>query len=199
MNDQPRLERLQTILGYDSMIVDRVLHGWQPYFINFMFNSISGKQSTKLRVMEDNVVRIYSILVTHVVRKPNAPVWEEYRPKFVGCPDLPVVKTKKVSAYDRVVNEGWHFNGCLLLPPQEKCRLRVRLDDHFRTHRRLYCNPNHPLVRIHVTPMNFPAISDYVLKQYSRGNVSSDDILILPRSVSEVKTRDLSRARTDQK
>jgi hypothetical protein len=186
MNDQSRLERLQTIIGYDSMIVDRTIHGWQPYFINFMFNNIPGKKSTKLQVMEDNVVRVYSTLVTHVVRKPNAPLWKAFRPIFIGAPDLPVVKSRKVSAYDRVVNEGWHFNGCLLLPPQEKCRLRVRLDDHFRTNRRLYCTPEHPLGRIHVTPMSFPAIAGYVLKQHSRGNVSSDDILILPRSTSEV-------------
>jgi hypothetical protein len=186
MKIQSRLERLQTIIGYDSMIVGRVMQGWQPYFINFMFNNIPGKQSTKLEVMQDNVARVFATLVTHVVRKPNAPLWKAYRPILIGSPDLPVVKTKKVSAYERVVNEGWHFNACLLLPPQEKCRLRMRLGDHFRQNRNLYCVADHPLARIDVTPMDFPAIADYTLKHYKRGNVSSDDILILPRHGSEL-------------
>jgi hypothetical protein len=186
MSDQSSFRRLQTIVAYDAMIIDRVINKWQPYFINFMFNNIRGNKTKKLERMEDEVVRVYSTLVPWVVRKPKAPSWKMYKPILIGSPDLPVIKMEKASAWNLVVNDGWHFNACLLLPPENKCRLRGDLRDHFRQNRDLYYKAGHPLARIYAMQLDYPAIADYTLKHYKRGNVSSDNILVLPRHESEL-------------
>jgi hypothetical protein len=186
MSNQSSLQRLQTIVAYDAMIIDRVINKWQPYFINFMFNDIPGKKTTKLRIMEDEVERVYSTLLTSVVRKPNVPSWKMYKPILIGSPDLPVIKTKKAPAWNLVVNDGWHFNACFLLPPEDECRLRGDLRDHFRQNRSHYFLAGHPLARIYTMQLDYPAIADYTLKHFKRGNLSSDNILVLPRHESEL-------------
>jgi hypothetical protein len=185
MNNHGFLKRVQLIVSYDAMIIGKVIEGWQPYFVNFMFEQIPGRKSTKLKIMEDEVVRVYSTLVTHVVRKPHAPSWNAYTPLFIGCPDAPVAKREKDLVRNVTVNDGWHFNGCLLLPPEMRCRLKGHLDDHFRENQNFYYKEGYPLDRVHVTRMSSATIADYTLKHFKRGNVVSDDILLLPRSSSE--------------
>lgn len=189
MEIQAPLRRPQTINAYNAMIIDRAMRGWQPYFANFMFDHIPGKKRTKFEIMEGEVERVYATLITHVVRRPNAPSQMEYRPVFVGCPDAPVAKSNKPSIRVHLANDGWHFNGCLLLPPPDKCRMKGHLDEHFRQHKDHYYIPDRPLNCVHVTRMSSPAIADYTFKHYKRGNVASGDILLLPRSRDEISAR----------
>src|ERR1700685_522208 len=107
----PYYQRKQLIAAYDEMIQQRIDKGWQPYFLNFMFNRIPGKPVTKKHIMEGEVERVHSTLVTFVVRKPHSPSWIQYVPIFVGCPDLPVAKWEKELVRNVVVNDGWHYNG----------------------------------------------------------------------------------------
>jgi hypothetical protein len=181
--------RLNYILGFEQMIHERIAERWQPYFVNFMFNNIPGKQSKKKLIMTDEVFRVYNSLLTNVIRKPKSPSWREYCPLFVGCPDLPVAKSDKDLVRNLNLNEGLHFNGCLLLPPEEKCRLKGHLDDHFRNHQESYYRDGYPLDRLHATFIHQKTMVDYALKHFKRGNVSHDDILILPRVSSELCRR----------
>ena len=181
-----RQSRIQVIAAYDQWILDRVTRGWQPHFVNFMFREITGSRAKKIRIMEDEVGRVYETLVTNVVRHPNRQSWKEYKPLLIGSPDLPVIKMEKKSAWHLIVNNGWHFNACLLLPPFEKCRLRTSLGDHFRQSKSWYIWPKRHLIRIDVTELSFPAIADYVFKHFKRGNVGSNEILILPRTITEL-------------
>lgn len=187
--DMSYLQRLQLVVSYDSMIIGRVMEGWQPYFVNFMFNQIPGRKRTKIKVMTDEVMRVYSTLVTHVVRKPQSPSHLQKLPLFIGCPDAPVAKGEKELVRNVIVNDGWHFNGCLLLPPVEKCRLKGHLNIHFMRNQQFYYQDGYPLDRIHATAMDRYSIADYTLKHFKRGNVSNDDILILPRARSEFGPR----------
>jgi hypothetical protein len=185
MNYIPYYERKKLIIFYEEMIQQRIDDDWQPYFVNFMFNKIPGKPVTKKHIMEAEVYRICSALVPFVVRKPHSPSWEQYNPVFVGCPDLSVAKGEKELVRNLVVNDGLHYNGCLLLPPKAKCRLKESLDRHFRNHQERYYLDEHPLDRIHVKKIREGTMADYMLKHFKRGNVSADDILILPRTASE--------------
>jgi hypothetical protein len=183
----PYHERRGIISGYDRMVRDRISDSWQPHFLNFMFMRIPGRRSTRVQLMASEVTRVYETLLTNVVRKPTSPSWKEYCPVFIGCPDLPVSKFEKELVRNLQVNDGLHFNGCLLLPPAEKCRLEVPLDKHFRRNQERYYRDDRPLDRIHVTYIKDGTMIDYALKHFKRGSVAYDDILILPRSITEVR------------
>src|ERR1700688_5280105 len=116
-----------------------------------MFNKIPGKHSTKKQIMADEVYRVYETLITNVVRKPKSPSWKQYCPFFIGSPDLPVAKSDKELVRNLNVNGGLHFNGCLLLPPKGRRRLRGHLDDHFRNNQERYYRDEYPLDRLHAT------------------------------------------------
>jgi len=169
------------------MILGSMSRGWQPYYLNFMFRHICGKPGRKKQAMVDEVIRFYSALVPYVVRKPRSPSWVGFLPQFVGCPDLPVAKSdaRRLSS-ETNVNDGWHFNGVLLLPPSDKCRLKRPLLEHIDEHAEAYIRPDCPLSRIHITTITRGYLADYVFKHFLRGSFGCDDILILPRATSEM-------------
>jgi hypothetical protein len=52
----------------------------EPYYVNFMFNHLRGRQSAKLEQMRKKVIRFHGLLKRHVVRKPDAPRWKDLVP-----------------------------------------------------------------------------------------------------------------------
>jgi hypothetical protein len=190
--------RLDLIDGFHQLVRERIVESWQPYFVSFMFNHIPGKQSTKKQIMADEVSRVYQTLLPYIVRKPTSPSWKQYCPIFIGCPDLPVAKNEKELVRNLQVNEGLHFNGCLLLPPAEKCRLQEPLDKHFEKHQAQYYWDRHSLDRLHATYIRDGSMIDYALKHFKRGNVVYDDVLILPRTPSELTGGGVNICRRDQ-
>lgn len=186
----PYRQRFTLVEGFNTLVKERIRNRWQPYFLTFMFNNIPGRATTKSQIMTNEVCRVYRTLLSRVVRKPRSLAWNQYCPIFVGCPDLPVAKREKDLVRNLNVNGGLHFNGCLLLPPYDRCRLNEPLDKHFRRHQERYYWDEHPLDRIHVEPTQDGTMIDYAFKHIIRGNVPYDDILILPRARSELSRRD---------
>jgi hypothetical protein len=185
MDYMPYQKRLDYIQGFDQMVSERTSQNWQPYFLNFMFNRIPGKESTRKTTMTGEVMRVYTTLITNIVRKPHSTSWMSFSPLFFGCPDFPVAKRDKDLVRNVIVNDGLHFNGCLLLPPKRKCRLKEHLDDHFKRNQERYYRDGYPLDRLHATYIEDGTMIDYAFKQLKRSNVSIDDILVLPRANSE--------------
>jgi hypothetical protein len=187
MNEVSFLERVKLITGFNSMIIDRVLAGWQPYLVTFVFRHISGGAKKRTSIMTSEVCRVYSQLITRIVRNPNAPSYQQFLPYLMASPDLPVPKRgSKASVRELSINGGLHFHGVLVLPPDDRCRLGRHLIAHLHQYKSTYCPPDHPLLCIDVRSMSTPMLADYTLKQIKRGNVDYDDLLILPRSRSEV-------------
>jgi hypothetical protein len=85
------------------------------------------------------------------------------------------------------LNEGLHYGGIVLAPPVS--RLRCSLDEHFRDAQDEYISDK--LERIHAEPItnNATYVMDYAAKTYKRGRVSDEDIIILPKSRSELPLR----------
>jgi hypothetical protein len=190
MNEVAFLERVKLINGFNSMIIDRVQAGWQPYFLTYVFRHISGGASKRKRIMTDEVCRVYSQLITRIIRNPNAPSYQQLLPYLMASPDLPVPKSGvKVRVRELTINGGLHFHGVLVLPPEDRCRLGRHLLAHLHGKESLYCPPDLPLLRIDARPSNTPMLADYTLKQIKRGNVAYDDILILPRTLDEVRSK----------
>jgi hypothetical protein len=163
------------------------------YFVNFMFNQLPGSRQTQMEIMNREVDRVHSILMHHIVRRPNADNWAHLRPIFIGSHDLPVFKWKRdrLGRLD-VANDGMHLNLIALVPPHSysffphsvqckawgpRSRLTVPLDQHFKERSRFYLNES--LARVHVTPITDGTMADYTLKAFKHGRVDADSLLIL--------------------
>jgi hypothetical protein len=183
--------RLQQIQGYDEFIRERLGRKWRGYFVNFMFERISGSAHNRKSIMIEEVTRVFSTLITRVARKPKSPSAKHFLPLFVGCPDFPVYKKEKELLRNMVVNDGLHFNGVLVLPPKSYCRAGSDLHTgglkrHFNQNQHLYYKDDYPLDRLHATRIKEDTMIDYALKAFKSGKIDSDDILILPRAISEL-------------
>jgi len=75
-----------------------------------------------------------------------------------------------------------HFNGILAL--SELGRGKCDPEQDFQ-HRR-YCPLGGPLERIDVTRVRYDSMGDYAFKGVLNGKIAWDDILILPRTNSEL-------------
>jgi hypothetical protein len=100
-------------------------------------------------------------------------------------PDLPVYKRQRDKSIEDVsINNGLHYGGVAVTPPHS--RFKSTLDIYFEDYQETYTSEK--LERIHVTPVTWdPAgVTDYVTKTYKRNRVSDADIIILPKSTSEL-------------
>ena len=78
------------------------------------------------------------------------------------------------------------MHAVLLVPPAS--RLRMTAEEHFLGNQDLYLGDRSRIVRLDVRPVTHSPerVFDYVLKSVRRGRFTYDDILILPRAVSEL-------------
>ncbi|MCC8952703.1 hypothetical protein H8B02_04240 [Bradyrhizobium sp. Pear77] len=168
------------------------LHNWvvrkgrfheRNWHLNFMFKQLPGKEKAIKAIMRDEVERVYSILLTREVRRPHSQLAERQMPIFVGCPDLPVPKRDKVTRRLVVANDGWHFNGVLVLSSFSRGKFDPGID--FERLQDLFCPAERPLERICATRIEYGSMVDYSMKALIAGRIGWDDILILPKSQSE--------------
>jgi hypothetical protein len=183
MNEQTRSLMID---DYDALIQEiSDERDADAYYVNFMFNALPGKETTRFAIMNSEVTRVHSLLTKHAVRKWKSPKWSDLVPVLIGAPDYPVIKRMKADAKLYQVNEGLHFNAVVLIPsrdaldtPGKRSRLKESLDVHFVRKEREYRNSR--LARIHVTPVDpDTTVTDYMLKAFRRGRITSDDILVL--------------------
>jgi hypothetical protein len=88
MKELAYLKRLQLITSFNSMILDRVIAGWQPYFLTYVFRHIPGSSAYRKQVMTSEVCRVYSQLLTRIIRNPNAPSYKQLLPYLMASPDM---------------------------------------------------------------------------------------------------------------
>jgi hypothetical protein len=184
-------QRIRNIGGYSEIISSLVREGMVSHHINFMFNQLPGSIDRRNQIMWSDVTRVHELLRERIARKWWSPGWEHLRPVFIGCRDLPVIKADKKQSRLYLPNEGAHFNVVALVPPVnplpdgidqhpmmlKQSRLHVSLEEHFVQHQNIYLSDH--LCRIDVTKISYGDMTDYTLKNYKRGNVSSEGILLL--------------------
>ena len=175
--------------GIGKRLAERlVAEGWTPYLLTFMYDHMRGSDINVGLKMEKEVERVYATHLTRVVRKPTAPCSFGRLPVWLCSPDRPVFKYAKQSRLDVQVNEGRHMHAAAFDPPWS--RLDVDLATHFDRCRDLYLRPGHPLIRIDVQPITHRTgyVVGYARKHIGRGFVGQDATLILPRSISEIRS-----------
>lgn len=179
------------VSSYGKMITDRLNDGWNGYLLTFMFKQIAGSGYSVHRQMEREVERVYAKSLTWIIKKKSLYRQTHKLPLLIGCPDYPVPKgeARKQSLRDVTVNDGRHFHAVEVVPPWSV--LKEDLGTHFDEKQSHYATANSALWRIHSEPITHDAIrvNSYVMKALVRGWVSEADILILPRSISELRDR----------
>jgi hypothetical protein len=174
----------ELLQGYAQMVTDRIDASWQPYLLTFMFNPIGGSPRRVAEVMEKEVERVYATLLPRIVRKPRSEPHLWKRPIWIGCPDWPVPKHDRQDKQYVLPNDGQHPHVVALMPPVS--RLREPLDDHIHDEQPRYVRD--PLFRIDAVEIDRDPdyVTRYVLKSLERGRIHTDQIIVLPRSVSEL-------------
>ncbi|WP_336492182.1 hypothetical protein [Methylobacterium nigriterrae] len=181
----------QIIDEYGEWISERRRNGWDGYFLTFMFNQLRGNRGGRLIQMEKEVERVYATLLTRVVREPTHEKSKDQLPRWIICPDLPVPKRERMSLREATVNDGLHLQGIGLFPARS--RLKEPLDQHFSEHQDLYVKVGGPLRSVAATPIiaTPKRMVEYGFKAIPRRTASFDDVLILPRALSEIKDQQM--------
>lgn len=178
-NDRDAIEGMTR--GLAQLTQGRVDAGFEPSLVTFMFARLPGNPSAVVGQMRDEATRVFSALITRVVRRPRRSVGS--LPIMIAAPDAPVPKCNKNTA-GSAQNAGVHMHGVLLLPPRS--RLRTNIVEHFRLNDALYRGRS--LERIDVRPITHSPqrVVDYLLKGIRRRRFGLDDMLVLPRAISEL-------------
>jgi hypothetical protein len=159
--------------------------GWDVYLLTLMFNQMRGSHESIIRRMRKEVERVYSPMLTRMIREPRKMGTDEL-PLLIAAPDLPVSKQKKQRASGDVrVNGGLHMHGLIAVPPNT--RMNVSLDQHFQLNQKIYVCGGYPLARVHAEPITEDPgyVTEYACKAIQHGRVDLDHIVILPRARSE--------------
>ena len=172
------------IQGLPNWMLERMYNGWRPYYVNFMFHPLRGTSSGIVAQMHDGICKgFYSRFCTSFVHNPRSYAEQERMPRLMLFPDRPVWKREKKSLREITINGGLHFNGPMLIPPISRFRECVMSHIHEKQSR--YCRRG--ICRIHVTEIHdVPGLIDYATKTLKWNRADPDDILILPKSPSEL-------------
>jgi hypothetical protein len=185
----PRSTRLNRDLvgGYARFVRQRMLDGSTGHLVTFVFDRIPGSRDRAMARMRDEVLRVYSTLVTRVHRKPREASTDDL-PALLSVLDLPVHKRDRSMGPTSRCNGGpLHIHALVLMPPVS--RMGEGLDEHFREKSNLYVTAAGSIQRVHaVRVMTEPdRVVDYVFKSVVNGRIPYDDaLMVLPRSSGEL-------------
>lgn len=172
--------------AYAEWIERLIQQGWQPWLATFMFNQLPDTQAARVQQMLQTVERVYGIRITRVLKHPTAASNRHRRPIWLAAPDLPVFKYLKGSLGDVTINGGLHVHAIVLEPIdqwQTACFAEFVWAEQ-RLWRRL-C-PNLERIDLRAITHDVPRVVGYALKNIEQ-RVSSDSVLILPRTNDELR------------
>ena len=93
--------RAPSIFGaYGTLVNDWIQQGHNGYLVTVMFHDLPGPLNSQITQMHQEVTRLFSKLVTRMVRKPRSPTRAPLLPKGVFVPDLQVFKWTKTPLVD---------------------------------------------------------------------------------------------------
>ncbi len=181
---------MNIIDGYERWRSELVQLGWKPYLLSFLFKELHSSHTEALATINAEITRFYSTILTRIVRRPNQQANRGQMPILIGFPDLPVEKRKNLHsvAYFRP-NNGLHAHALYMVPPNSRKVEDLKL--HVHKNARIYTGDSSWIASIDVTAITDPngSVVDYVFKHLKRGNFTSDNVLILPRTTSEMLSR----------
>jgi hypothetical protein len=182
--------RLALIQAHAAWAQEWLNQGWDGYLFTFLFNQLPGSRQAMVRQMHQQILRWYGRLATRTVRKTRSPAWIPFLPKGIFVPDLPVPKRSKQDIRDVSTNDGLHMHGIVVANRTRK--LPETLDVHFEENLGTYLTSKLRYIDVERITHDVLYVTDYGMKGLKRPTFSEDDILVLPRSLSELPNRNLS-------
>jgi hypothetical protein len=160
---------------------------WNGFQVAFMFNHIPGGFERKCEVMEDEIDRVYRILVPRVERSPRSTAGSKRLPILIAFPDYPTRKLDGSSHLDVKINDGLHFHGVILVHTES--RLKIGLDIHMSEREDRYIREGDRLRRVYIQPIDDSTAKTavgYGFKALEWRIPDTDRIFIRPRALSEL-------------
>jgi hypothetical protein len=184
-------ENTDLVHAYGDWIIQELLNGHDPYYINIMFDPLDSREVTVITQMTDAVYAakgsFYAKLCSRFDRHPGRKGRNRFLPHAFLFFDLPVFKYgKKHSLREVKINGGVHLNGIITIP--SKSRMNDEFSDHIRKNWALYTRNG--IRRVHVEPITHDPyrVADYAMKTMKNGRIDWDTTIILPRTYSELKS-----------
>jgi len=146
-----------------------------------------------MEIMKKHLGWFYGRLAKASVPKASSPKWSPFLPQAVLAPDLPVPKRSKVQLRDVTINNGLHWHGLIMVNPLAP-KLPGNLDVHINENRSKYLVGS--IRKIGVEPITHDPVyvTGYGMKGLKRRSFFEDEILIFPRTVSELPSNEPVRA-----
>jgi hypothetical protein len=175
----------QLLEAYGQWVHDHMAYGWDGYLLSFMFDQIKVPEHRRMEEMKKHLGWFYGRLAEASVPKASSPRWSSFLPRAVLSPDLPVFKYEKQQLRDVTINNGLHWHGPVLVNPLAP-KLPGNRDVHINENLGKYLVGS--IRTIGVEPItNDPVyVTGYGMKGLKRSTFSEDDVLIFPRTVSEL-------------
>jgi hypothetical protein len=175
------------ISAYGNWIKENSENSLQVYLVTFQFNHLGKNGIAALEFMRKEIERFYVVLLSNVVRRPRRPSHLVKLPRLIAIPDRPT--SKRISTYslsDVRPNDGVHFHALIAIP--KVSRLRGDLFKHIQRNKMRFLGNQGKIMNIDVRPIGDPdgRLVDYAFKHIKRKSFSLDDILVLPKSQSEL-------------
>ncbi len=126
-------------------------------------------------------------MARRVVRKPRSAKGLKKAPRVFAFVDRPVSKRDRPTLEDVKINDGLHVHAVVLVP--KKSRLQTGLKNHVEERQALYLGHHGRLRRVHVARIDAGTeaqVVDYTMKTWRGRRMGMDDVLMLPRSASEL-------------
>lgn len=171
--------------AYVQMALERLDLGFVPYLLTLMFNPLPGSPNRVQATMMQEAEWLYGQILTRLHRHPRRMQMVEM-PLWIVAPDFPVPKTNKQQLRDVSINDGRHLHAAVLIPPHSRLELPFNL--YLTQNADRYAGSGRWLARIDIRGVyDTPAVAfGYAFKALERGTAGSDDMMVLPRSHSEM-------------
>ena len=177
----------QLLQAYGQWVHDHMAYGWHGYLLSFMFSQIHNSDEKRMEEMKTHLGWFYGRLAKASVPKASSQKWSPFLPKVVLAPDLPVSKRSKVQLRDVTINNGLHWHGLVLVNPLGP-KLSGNLDVHIKENWRKYLVGSIRTIGVEPITHDPAYVTGYGMKGLKRSSFSFDDVLIFPRTVSELPT-----------
>ncbi|MCJ2019440.1 hypothetical protein MKK84_18695 [Methylobacterium sp. E-065] len=187
-----RVRNRQMVEAYSAWIDNLITEQfWQGWMVTFMFEEMHLSEAGTKAIMQKEVNAFFRKLCTRFHRKPTSAAAYQVIPRLIGCPDFPVFKHAKEGFRLTAPNHGLHYGSVLIHPLMaysRACRLKEPLDRHVEENKLTYCNKKSRIDRIDLEPIFATpgAATRYTLKALENSRIGMDEVLILPRSRSEL-------------
>ena len=181
-----RSDRQQHVAGLSQIIPQRINQGWLAYLLTIEFRKLPGSPKAIMEQMLKQTETFYSKLVTRFHRRPTSRQAYPNLPILLASADLPVPKHAKRKIADVKINDGFHVQGLLAIPPRSRLKIDFQVhlmldDDRYRHGSQISSIFTKPITQ---TPEH---AGGYIFKAFESGRLDYNEAtLFLPRVRSEI-------------